>query len=571
MSITPNIPRGDSSVQRGGVERLVPSSRTPLSPEARELAAKKRNAAMKMPLDPQQAPISMTPEEKTSLSPFPNLPSLPELPSVPQNQSTAKKRPVISPTHNARISEETKPQEIVQVATLGVLHDAFRGMSGASDTLNEKPEPKTTETTTTQGSAVVSNKPIINTATERCATLFQKMKSPIPGETASERNTRLAENINTTNEILYGYKSVMSTEDLFKGMAEAYKTATPDQKCAYLEFASKWLNSKAYKEDLDIPEVKMFIEGLSIKGLADKDRGVNLAAEFLKRDLDSAKKSESIQSKSKMPSKVKCKNLEDVRANCENNPAKVAGEFRDLLSEVQSKATVNSILLSMGSKTKESPGAQAGLAMAKASNGLTYSIMDDILFPKDKSKKLTEKEKINERFNFYLQVGIEAIINNDPATLISVYSALTAVPVRRLELDREEDNSVLFNLVDSAAQQTVENKKMREMYERSSSNPIPSFIQTDINKIKEKESTRSINQKQEYVAANIADMANTLEGMTKKIDGMKSRIAQTNFDLDFLSKNKLTETEQEDLCDARSLEIKPRKGGGGNRTFTNAT
>jgi hypothetical protein len=246
-------------------------------------------------------------------------------------------------------------------------------------------------------------------ALKLCTKLFEKM---------GKSQERTQDNINSPKEILFGYKAVMSSEQLFKGLSNAYnETTTPEKKCELLAFASSWVESGTSREDL--PKVESILKELiksstsnnnpteiTVSGFTlmksltdakkmpgslsksyqesttDKDKYDHLQKAiswvqdgYLKdlgqvrdiRDLISqgkadpskliSKKAEELAEMSKpimdkIDPKIECKTVAHV-VNHLKTEKLVAKEFGDLISQVHSKATIASLLLSIDDKGKK--------------------------------------------------------------------------------------------------------------------------------------------------------------------------------------------------------------------------
>lgn len=134
------------------------------------------------------------------------------------------------------------------------------------------------------------------TKLEQGIKLLSNMRAPDASKNETLKSLQ-DQNINTPQDVLNGYLSVMTTKELFTSLAAAYSKATPEKKQELQDFAKSWLNSKMYNSELNSDETQEGIQAFLKECL--KDTGTT-DGQKLSQDFSEATKAEV----SKQPQEV---------------------------------------------------------------------------------------------------------------------------------------------------------------------------------------------------------------------------------------------------------------------------
>lgn len=489
----------------GNSSNRVFSTATPTT--QRSGAIPKSSALMKRAMETERQPQKkegvttpeITPEvkEQVLLKSLPNFPTLPNLPTLPA-----------TPTEPTNAPQNLEKSQKSSLRRPGVVMLKSAKSNASALALKQSLEP----TSETKSSAPVQSKEV-EPAVARCTTLFKNMGASKKGESETEKSERFKKGINTPNEILYGYKSVMSSKALFQGLENAFKEAkSPEEKRACIDFATSWIKSEAYPEDFG--EVESLLTSLAEQ--ASKSGGiVGEAAGQLKNELSGVKKQE-VKVDAQTTPKVPAKSLEDVLAACGNDPAKVAQEFGNLLSEVQSQVPLTSLYLTFnGKESKE------GKNIVLSFQNLNEEIITNLINQ--------PKEGLKPKFELYIAVANNAAERGDAVTLAAVASALLSPDV--IKPNDEGINAQLEHLQKLVISKDEEALKKIEAI-APNSNPMASFNTTLLQQMGEKNPKIVEFQGNDVFNAKlIGDVGNFLEDRSSRLQNMKERQPLTDFNL----------------------------------------
>lgn len=297
--------------------------------------------------------------------------------------------------------------------------------------------------------------------------------------------------------------------------------------------------------ELAHPEIASYINKLIDKGNAEENDSVKVTAE----DLHKA----SIKER-------ECKSINDLIKQCKGDPATVAKELGSLLGNIQSQATLSSLIIhGTGSpEEKKSAKGKSGMDCAEAFNNLVDAIVVDILFQNDKNK--VDKNEVDKKYSFYLNVAKKCIDLKDPCTLILVSGALERGPILRLKLNEAKENKNSYQKIVKASSASQASKAMRDLYKdpKSESNPIPLFVLADLTNLKDGNPSKIPDETIPdspvpdglYNSRKFSIVAQNTKPIVERLEKLKERNPIT--DLNILSP--LTKSSEKDLYDrAREL------------------
>jgi hypothetical protein len=321
--------------------------------------------------------------------------------------------------------------------------------------------------------------PLDSKKIEQGAQLLSAMKQPDLNKNEIDKDEILKslhkQNINTPQEVITGYKSVLTTRELFTSLAQAYSNATPEKKREYQEFASSWLESKMYNNELTNSEAKEGIKAFITVCLKDRGKDFTNSKELSdKAQILNIKFFDATQTEaSKPPPASKGTEITSLK-DLGKDPKKIANEFRSLYYGLQTKITAHDLVKADKDAADINKSKSNNVLIAgKATNTLSFYINNDILFS-------TSKNKAVEKYKMYLNVGNEALKSGDTATIQLLYTVLcgpivtTLISEKDLKTGKNEtdDYTKILKKLEETGSPDKASFNLKEMAKTHPHNPI---------------------------------------------------------------------------------------------------